>query len=52
MDIAIFYPDSEIQIDDDLIRGVILHMDFVHGYKPKFSSSAFNTVYALLLAGV
>ena len=52
MDIGIFYPDSQVQVDDDLIRGVILNMEFVHGFRPKFNSSAFNTVYALLLAGV
>jgi len=52
MAIAIFYPNSKIQVDDDLIREVILNMAFVQGYVHKFNSSAFSTVYALLLAGV
>lgn len=51
MNIAIFYPDSEIQVDDDVIRNCILNMPYVTA-NTKFRSVGFQTVHALLLAGV
>lgn len=50
MDIGIFYADSQMQVDDDFIRELIIGMNPTAD--EKFKSSAFQMIHALLLAGV